>query len=937
MSDQNNPNDEAGALRDCADLVRRLPGGIGILHERDGSIFVDYANDGFFSVHHTAGSAGRPGDAELTAGVCAEDRQDLIREYERAAAQPETEGESEYRFRGDDGVLHWVGARFRPARREAGVLYTYASFSDLDEQKAAEVRLRDSQATLRDAINYSDIQYFTYFPQKRRIEIYALNARYSALQPTWDDYPDSFLAYVKPPAEDEAAYRRMVRQIDEGADAAECTIRMSYRGVYLWQKVSMRAVRDAEGRTVRALAYSIDVTAQKSAQELYERELSNLRMAGQGGNSSLISKSHHSLTRNLVLEYSAVGAAARTDFGGLTYDDACAFFCDLPDRVSDRQALTALTDRKDLIQRYHKGDTHASMTFRRAKTDRVPGWTSIEISTFKEPSTGEIECFIYTYDVTDKTLEQQIFSRLPLLGFDLVGLLYVRTGACRYFRIKKLSPESLYENLEDYNESIADGISSIVLPEQRESVREALRIETIVARLRETDLYPVAYSMTNWEGKVLQKLLQFSYLDEEQDTIFLCKSDITRQYETEHRQIAALEAAKLEAVRANKAKSAFLSSMSHDLRTPLNGIIGFTDLALAEDDPAKKQDYLQKIQSSGELLLGLVNDTLELSRIESGKMVLEPQALNLRALADTVVTALRPSAELKNVRLTAELSRCPATPVWLDKLKVEKILVNLLSNAVKFTPAGGTVSLSAGPPEPPAEGRNCRIVVEDTGIGMNAEFLPRIYEPFTQERRAEAAAGTGLGLSIVKKLVDLMGGEIRVRSAPGRGTRFTIDLTLRPADSGPAPAEPEERSPVPLAGRHVLLCEDNPLNTEIATLLLKKEGVAVTCAQNGRDGVERFAASPPGGFDAVLMDVRMPVMDGLEATRAIRALDREDAASVPILAMTADAFEEDIRRCREAGMNGHIIKPVEPARLFRELRGAIGARAAGAAPADTSR
>lgn len=396
-------------------------------------------------------------------------------------------------------------------------------------------------------------------------------------------------------------------------------------------------------------------------------------------------------------------------------------------------------------------------------------------------------------------------------------------------------------------------------------------------------------------------------------------------YKRQKRLSANLAAAKLDAESANAAKSLFLSSMSHDLRTPLNGILGFAKLAAEESDPLLKQDYLTKIRSSGDLLLSLVNDTLELSRIESGKMTLDAKAIDSHELIETVIAAVKPSADQKNIRLLTDFSAFPFGWVCVDRSKVQKILLNLLSNAVKYTPAGGTVSFSVSLSEPSQGPCNGHIVIEDTGIGMSEEFLSRLYEPFTQEHRMgpDAADGTGLGLSIVKKTVDFLGGSICVDSKINLGTRFTVDLPMPPADGIDPTSAQSEQDAVVLQGKRVLLCEDNQINTEIAVLLLKKHGILTDCAPNGKAGFELYASAPAGTYDAVLLDIRMPVMDGYDTARAIRSFPREDAASIPIIAMTADAFENDVKKCSEAGMNDHIPKPIDPALLEQALKKAF--------------
>ena len=370
-------------------------------------------------------------------------------------------------------------------------------------------------------------------------------------------------------------------------------------------------------------------------------------------------------------------------------------------------------------------------------------------------------------------------------------------------------------------------------------------------------------------------------------------------------------------------KNAFFSNISHDMRTPLNAILGFIRLAKKDGLPAEqRREYLNKAESSGELMLDLINDTLTLSKASSGKLQVHPEPIRGRELFASVIDPIREAAEKKNVVFTADYSQALDRAVMADRLNVQKIFLNLLSNAVKYTPAGGHVSLKIYN-EPAADGTPDSILaVSDDGIGISEEFLPHIYEPFTQEKRTGyESVGTGLGLSIVKQLVDLMGGTIDVQSEKGKGTTFTVRLHFEEADaadvSGTAPASAADTD---LTGKKILLCEDNALNREIAVALLKDGGMEVTAAENGRLGVQRFSDSARGEFSAVLMDVRMPEMDGYTATAAIRALGRPDAETIPIIAMTADAYADDIDKCIAAGMDGHIAKPIDPSALFMELR-----------------
>lgn len=374
---------------------------------------------------------------------------------------------------------------------------------------------------------------------------------------------------------------------------------------------------------------------------------------------------------------------------------------------------------------------------------------------------------------------------------------------------------------------------------------------------------------------------------------------------------------------AMKAKSTFLSNMSHDMRTPLNGILGFTSLALDADNREEARGYLEKIMISGNLLKDLITDTLDISRIESGKYLLAPEPVKVHDLLEEVLVPIRSAAEARKIKLVVDEGGLDSLWVNIGVLSARKILLNLLSNAVKFTPENGTVQLLLSRLDPPAGRYNCRVVVSDTGMGISKAFLPYLFEPFSQERHSATTTGTGLGLSIVKRLVGLMGGTISVESEQNRGSVFTVLLPVSAIQ--PPPEESHAGPDIPaFRGRRLLLCEDNALNREIAEALLGKEGFEVDCAEDGRAGLEKFRQSIPGFYSAVLMDLRMPVMDGYAATAAIRALDRADAASIPIIAMTADAYSEDIRRCLSSGMNGHVSKPVNAHVLIAEIARCMG-------------
>ena len=363
---------------------------------------------------------------------------------------------------------------------------------------------------------------------------------------------------------------------------------------------------------------------------------------------------------------------------------------------------------------------------------------------------------------------------------------------------------------------------------------------------------------------------------------------------------------------ASKAKTFFLSNMSHDIRTPLNAIIGYTSLAKREGvTPEEKSEYVDKIEMAGRQLLEIVNDVLELSRIESGTFSLEPTCVNLESCVQEAYDLVRVQLEAKKIKLSAS---CSVSHKWVmcDRVMLDRALMNLLCNAGKFTEENGSVSLqlkelSAGD----GTGRY-EIRVRDTGIGMSPEFAERLFIPFERERTSTVSRiqGTGLGLAITKNIVDLMGGEITVRTEKGQGTEFIITVGF-PLTEPKEDLRSGEDEGISFDGMRALLVEDNMINMEIAQMLLSQEGFLIETAENGKIAMEMTAASEPGYYDVILMDVQMPVMDGYTATQAIRSLPDPRLAGIPIIAMTANAFQEDIRKAEEVGMNGHIAKPLD--------------------------
>ena len=378
------------------------------------------------------------------------------------------------------------------------------------------------------------------------------------------------------------------------------------------------------------------------------------------------------------------------------------------------------------------------------------------------------------------------------------------------------------------------------------------------------------------------------------------------------KQMEALKEAQ-DANAANIAKTTFLNHMSHDIRTPMNAIVGFTDIAMKRKPDKEVENCLKKIRQSSEYLMTLINDVLDISRIESGKLEYKPVPADLRDIINTVSSIARGYMENRDLNFCVSREELKTPYVMADELRIREVLLNIISNAVKFTKDGGTISFVA---------ENCpgndehhvivRYRISDTGIGMSEEFQSRIFDEFTQENDGARTSykGTGLGMAIAKKYVDLMGGKIEVSSRQGIGSTFTVEIPLRIAEQ--VLTEEKLRKDMDLHGLHVLLAEDNDLNAEIAVSLLEEQGMIVTRAADGKSALLQFCNTAPGTFDLILMDIMMPEMNGYETTKAIRNLsDRPDGKEIPIIAMTANAFAEDVQAALDAGMDDHVAKPMD--------------------------
>lgn len=497
-----------------------------------------------------------------------------------------------------------------------------------------------------------------------------------------------------------------------------------------------------------------------------------------------------------------------------------------------------------------------------------------------------------------------------------------------FFVSKGPHPQWSDKKTHKYDESIKEYADVVVAPEDRKRFLEVTEFNALMEYFKNNDNECIIeYDViVNGGRRRYQGKFTLSLQDPEGAKIYVGVRDITLIEEERTEYNRKLMSALAQAEEANKGKSYFLFNMSHDIRTPLNAIIGYSELAKNHlDEKEVLDDYIYKIQTCGRQLLGLIGDVLDMAKIESGNLEISEKPCLCQDLMSDIMISVNESAKKKGLEFEASGNACHST-ILCDKVKVQKILLNILSNAVKYTPKGGKISLSVQEKIREDEGlSDFTFVVKDNGIGISKEFLPYIFNSFSRERNAtiSGVSGTGLGMTITKRLVDAMGGKIEVESQQNMGTTVTVSITF----SRLVGLEEKREEIIPdafLKDIRVLLVEDNEINGEIASEMLRELKVNVDLVTNGKECIDALLEKDAGYYDLVLMDIQMPVMDGYEATRIIRRFSDKDKRLIPVIAMTANAFEEDKQKAFQSGMNGHLAKPVEMRHLIQALKSAIG-------------
>lgn len=910
-------------------LIENLPGGVGIYHVYpDERVEKVYLNDGYYSMIGVDREDRTDYNGFDTLGAIHPDDLPGILDEVRSGIRERRKIKADLRILVSDGKYKWFNIRANVADKTEEHYVLYATYSDIDQLKNTQLRLEASQRILQIANIKGRMSVWLYYLNTNIVKREALAESELGYPECISNVPESLMEGDSVFHEDKAEYHRIYEEMLAGAENSECTVRLKNitTGAYEWQHVTYTRLTDEYYGERVALGTAVNVDIQQENQQRYERELQLRRELIRES----ISYYQLNITTGIIEEY----YARKPQISGMkanvkvSEELRAEILAGVVPEDRERVRNTIFSDA--LFESYLRDELTVTLTYRRYLTDEGVRWIRATVTIMERPNTGEVIAFIHSRDIDMEKKNQLAIESIVDEEIESVVVLNVKTRLARIVQVQdgkdKPEAQAQFAYGRDYRENMRNHI----VEEDTEICDTFFDVADMTRALENEPVIKIMFRVKDEDGRILRKKTRAFYLDETKEDIILIRRDITDLYEEEQRQKRSLQKAVEAANEASNAKSQFLSRMSHDIRTPLTAILAMSGDEMTEDATAEQKDeYLEKIHSSGKYLLGILNDVLDMSRAESKKAVLQLAPYPISDFRDTINTVIGEQCREKGVNFVFNVSGFSFPWAMLDKVHFNQLFVNLLSNAVKFTPTGGTVEFAVECIEKVGNRVKKRFIVRDNGIGMSKEFLPHAFESFAQERRegvSENNLGTGLGLSIVKQIVEMMDGTIAVESEPGKGTTFTVELSYEGGNSELAGTTAYQTDLSVLKGIRILLCEDHPLNTRIVTTMLTKRGCVVESAENGKLGLELFEKSASGYYDIVLMDIRMPIMDGLETTKAIRALDRDDAKHIPIIALTADAFNEDAQTSIDVGMNGHVAKPIDAKLLYSMIAKLVGDR-----------
>ena len=902
-------------------MVRKLPGGVVVVRvEKDGRKVPEYFSDGYAAMSGmTMEELWENYGEDGMSGVHPDDVEQLNRDVEAFIASGEEQGEFIFRMKRGDNSYLWIKNTASIIQREDGEYVLYTSYNDITKE-------REEQELIRQQYKDLILQHYRMpgpnalivghcnITRSRILEISDYTG--SGLLETFGAERNEFFTGISTLVVDEEERQAFLdRFLNEPTLAAfragnteielDCFVKLprEVSGRYVKFKVVLVEAPDTGDITGILTVYDI------TEQTISDRNLHQLSTSGY----------------DLIADVDLLRDSSRIVSGNLSEGDVPGSVGRHTDRLElmireqvvpkDKALFAKMMEPAYMMERLKQQGTYSfSYTVIGRDGENLTKKLTVSAADLR---LGRV-CLARA-DITDSVREQQGLLNAVAYTFEQLGIIHVNTRSLTLYT-RQTVQQSLPPKQCDY-EVWYDNIRKRYVPDEGvEMVEQYFGLPNMLVWLeKQPEGYDFVLPYQEYEG-LRYKQVNVVWGDRDHETVCVVRQDVTEMLAAERQSQEALEKALELAREASRAKSDFLTSMSHDIRTPMNAIMGMTALAeahLGEQD--KVESCLQKISLSSRHLLSLINDILDMSKIERSKITLNHVRIFLPELVEQLSAMMGQQAEAAGLDFCVKTAAITHPCFYGDSLRVNQILINILSNAIKFTSKGGTVTFLSEeiPAVNRAGGVRYRFTIRDTGIGMSEEFLTHLFEPFTRGRNVSRVEGTGLGLSITKGLVDLMNGDLSVESREQAGTTFRVELEFEAAkeEAGTCQEKPfgnavhtGERG---IDGRCFLVAEDNEINAEILCELLQMYGAKAVVKQNGAQAVREFQEAGPGTYDAILMDIQMPEMNGYEAARAVRNLEREDSRRIPIIAMTANAFTEDIQAAMEAGMNAHIAKPID--------------------------